>query len=470
MIKTLNVNSPKVFEWTVMGLVMIVSCIFAISCIKEGHDWGGDFSLYIAQSQAFLNGTIDVLYGENKFTVLNSSKFSGPYLYPFGFPVLLSAVYYFVGLDFVLLKLFCTFFFIPSLPLVYMLAKQGMPRSFLGLLPVAGIAFHPVFLQFSDGVQADFPYLFFSLIALLFLDKARNLLDQALIGVVIFLSFWIRDIGVLLLPTLFALQVQRYGRHWKRLSAHQWLSLACPYFVFAMLFAANYFGLPHGGENHLYEIMNRNSWENSFHNFDYYLSKGLNYLYLGRNWPSLLAIALLTGIEMVATAKKHFFLVAYFGLVCVVLVVWPFLQNFRYLMPIIPLYVYFVVRGIVALSITFQLEKWCYIGLILAASLHAFTGLTHTLNYFDQDSNQALTPEMKSIYQYVSLNLENEDVIGFHKPRVLRLFTGKRTIDTDLEHFPLSKANYLLKEKPIPIGWHYPVVFAWENYALLKNE
>ncbi len=466
----IHIPRPLQLDRIILTLIMILAAVLAISCVKEGHDWGGDFSLYIAQAQAILNGTVEVLYEENKFMVLHSSRFAGPYLYPFGFPVLLSGIYYIVGLDFVALKLFCTVFFIASLPLIYGLAKKDTPKAFLALVPVAGIAFHPVFLQFSDGVQADFPYLFFSLLALWLMDRANGLKDQVVLGIVIFLSFWIRDVGVLLLPALFTLQVQRYGQHWNKISPHRWWLLSSPYLVFAVLFIANSLILPYGGENHMDKIMNGFSSGSMFHNFDYYLSKGLHYLYLNRTWPALLMIGFLTVTGMIAVARTQLYLAVYFMLVSLVLVTWPFLQNFRYLMPIIPLYLYFLVRGVAFVSKAVQREKWIYAGLILITLVHSYIGVKRTISYWDHNSNHAVAPGMIEIYRYVQDNVTDQDIIGFHKPRVLRLFTGKRTVNTDLDHFATSKANYLLQKRTVRTRLHYPVVFEWEHYILLKKQ
>ncbi|MCG8386751.1 MAG: hypothetical protein MJA30_14475, partial [Cytophagales bacterium] len=82
----------------------------------------------------------------------------------------------------------------------------------------------------------------------------------------------------------------------------------------------------------------------------------------------------------------------------------------------------------------------------------------------------ALTPGMIEIYQYLQDNVTDQDIISFHKPRVLRLFTGKRTVNTDLDHFTTSKANYLLQKRTVRTRLHYPVVFEWEHYILLKKQ
>jgi hypothetical protein len=63
---------------------------------------------------------------------------------------------------------------------------------------------------------------------------------------------------------------------------------------------------------------------------------------------------------------------------------------------------------------------------------------------------QAYTEEMVGIYDYVATLDPDKTIVGFKKPRVLWLFSGIRSINTDLVHFDKSIPNYLLIAKN---GW-----------------
>jgi hypothetical protein len=50
-------------------LIAIILSVFLINSIsfKEGHNWGGDFSQYIAQAKSLNDGTIDKLLEDSTF-------------------------------------------------------------------------------------------------------------------------------------------------------------------------------------------------------------------------------------------------------------------------------------------------------------------------------------------------------------------------------------------------------------------
>ena len=70
-------------------IVALTAAIYLIS-FRPGHDWGGDFSEYIAQAKSISEG-YDF-----------PGKFVGTYgsfIYPWGFPLLLSPIYSLFGLN-----------------------------------------------------------------------------------------------------------------------------------------------------------------------------------------------------------------------------------------------------------------------------------------------------------------------------------------------------------------------------------
>ena len=79
--------------------------------LTTGHDWGGDFALYLNQAQALNQGELSALYQSNHFTVEKSDRLIGPYLYPMGYPLLLSPVIALIGLNFYWLKVYTSYFF-----------------------------------------------------------------------------------------------------------------------------------------------------------------------------------------------------------------------------------------------------------------------------------------------------------------------------------------------------------------------
>ncbi|TRX57794.1 hypothetical protein FNH22_15415 [Fulvivirga sp. M361] len=456
------------FQRSILLLIMFAVGVFSLLCIHDGHVWGGDFALYVSQAKAILNGTAHELYKENLFTTLHSVGVIGPYLYPYGFPVLISVLYYFVGMDFVLLKCYCTLFFILSVPLFYKLIGQSTENKLLALLVIFGVAFHPVYLQFSDSIFSEFPYLFFSLLSLISITRDNHFRGQVLTGVFIFFSFWIRDVGIFLLPALLTHQLQHQARGWKSFTLRQWLFLLCPYIIFVVLLAMNYLLLPQGGSNNI-DMLSTLTWQSIFNNFDYYLSMGLYYINLHRSWGTLFPVSLLTLMGLYVVARGQASLITYFSLICLVLMCWPFFPGYRYLLPIIPFYLYFLGKGFVTVFKLSRIEKWSYVVLCMMMIAHTYIGINQTVGYFDKNSNEVYTAELRNAYAFIKANLNDSDVVAFRDPRVLRLFTGRTTIKTDLDHFEHSKADYWLAPKTAVGDISYPVVYETQNFVLLAK-
>ena len=83
----------------------IVILVLNIFSIVNGHSWGDDFIIYLAQAKAFLNGGINDIIQKQQLIVQLSGVKHGPVLYPWGYPCFLSFVNYFFGDNFFAYKL-----------------------------------------------------------------------------------------------------------------------------------------------------------------------------------------------------------------------------------------------------------------------------------------------------------------------------------------------------------------------------
>ena len=84
---------------TIVGL-FVLALVYR-SFLETGHDWGDDFSLYINQARSLVRGDVSQVVADTRYTLQNSgsSTFS-PYVYPWGFPLLLAPFYLVAGLDY----------------------------------------------------------------------------------------------------------------------------------------------------------------------------------------------------------------------------------------------------------------------------------------------------------------------------------------------------------------------------------
>ena len=235
--------------------VMLIGIVLIALCIKDGHDWGGDFSLYIAQAKSIGNNSIMELYRQNKFTIQHSTSELGPYLYPFGFPLLLSPVYFVAGIHFILMKGFCSLFLILSIPVMYKLFNEYFTHKFFVFCILICIAFHSDFVTFSDNILSDLPFFFFCFLSFMLMNKRKTVIIQILLGLCIYYSYFIKDMGLFLIPSLLIYQWQK--AEYKNTGFAGKLILLIPYMLFFILFLVTNKFLPFGEENNFVKIRSR---------------------------------------------------------------------------------------------------------------------------------------------------------------------------------------------------------------------
>jgi hypothetical protein len=146
------------------------------------------------------------------------------------------------------------------------------------------------------------------------------------------------------------------------------------------------------------------------------------------------------------------------------ILVWPDLQGVRFLIPLIPTYLYYLFKG----SEVFSGSGTKAVRIALAAAL----AVTYAVNYARTDWNigqvGVTNPDFQSLCQYIANNTAPGDHFLFRKPRALTLFTGRaaavpNTVPDDEKAWELIhqvKANYLVVSN-IPAG-----VFQYDRSAL----
>ncbi len=456
-------------EKLILTVIITVSSVLAVFCIKNGHSWGDDFSLYIAQAKSIINFSINDLYRLNKYSMQNSLYDIGPYLYPNGFPLLLSPVYYLFGLNFIVMKGFCSIFLILSIPLIYRLFKPYFSNSFYVFFIIAGYAFHNEFITFSDNILSDLPFFFFSILTLLLMKKSSTILNQITLGICICFSYFIRDIGIVLIPTLITYQMGLFIS--KKIEIKNRIYYTIPYLIFITFFISILFFLPRGGENHITMLLTFFSIALIKANIIYYLNLVSSYFFTTFLFflPALIIII----IGMLSTWKQNLHFITYTFFICIVLTAWPALQGTRFIFPIIPFILFFLLKGAIYIFDKFRINlKYLVIILIMFLLRTSFYSTKQIINYSKSDTNQSYNSEMVEIYNYISKNVPEKEIIGFFKPRALRLFTGRNAIFTDQQNYEKSNAKYLLIEKyqydKIIAG--YKKVYETPNYLLITKD
>ena len=462
-----RVNNQKInkYELIIISLIIFISSFFCFTLIKEGHNWGDDFSLYISETKAIIDLDIKAFYSENKFSILHSEDKSSPYLTPLGFPLILSPFFFLFGLNLILFKWICAFFFIATIPLIYFLFKKYFLNSFYVFFILIIISFHPQILKITDEILSDFPFLFFSLLSLFLITKKNSLLNQIFIGICISFSFFIRDIGIVLIPTLFVYQLFQLKKHQIKKKGN--LLLLIPFIIFFTIYIIYSIIFPPKGENQINLFISNLNLNKAVLSLAIYKKMIISFMYIKNYQFWTIFTFALFGILSSFKQTIHFtvFFICYF----LILLFWNTNQGLRFILPLIPIFLFFILKGS-----CFLFSKFKSAYLVIIFSL--FLLRTTKINFVEirilskEDTNQAYTPEMNYIYKYICKNIKKNEIIASRKSRVLRLNTNRTTINSNIEFFNKSIANYLLIRKKDFKKNNYLTILKTENFLILKKQ
>lgn len=196
-------------------LVLAIGILHALQ-LRPGHDWADDYAMYVAHG---LNLLADLPYGDTGF-VPNPWSVPGPPTYPPVYPVLVMPLLAIFGTDLHALKIFGVTMLGASLLVAYALWQERLGRA-AALTLVAVLGFSPFFAQFRDEVRPDTLFLFFFLLGLWLGDRwtglaqpwdLRHLWRGVILGLVAYLAYGTRSLGIVLLPALWLVEIWRLRR------------------------------------------------------------------------------------------------------------------------------------------------------------------------------------------------------------------------------------------------------------------
>ncbi|MCH2023619.1 MAG: phospholipid carrier-dependent glycosyltransferase [Saprospiraceae bacterium] len=448
-------------EKHILTITLIIALILSFLCIDQGHNWSDDFALYISQCKALLNGNIYELYHTNRFSMDNSYAHTGPYLYPLGFPILLLPVYLIFGLNLYIMKVYCLLFFVASLPLIYLIFKKLTPEKNIPLAITMLIGFNYHFLRFSDNVLSDLPFFFFSLLSIYSIQKHERttVVKSFSLGCLLFFTYCIRDIGIILLPCLLFFQISLYQK--KKLLTFK--TSLIPYLVFILGSIILYYWTPSTDEKQ-FELFFDSSFDIVKNNLYYYWLLTGNYFVIFLGLPNIfkwiisaiITIVIIIGI-LKQTTRINYILI-YVSLTLGLYFTWVSFQGMRFMFPLWPFLLFYMLVGIKVLLKQKTLINFT-ITIIIASNLIQSCSVSYY--YWNQDSNKAQSKDMQRIYHFIRKNLPENSIIIFNKPRALRLFTDRNSVQKNIK-----EANYILIPTTTNLNNY---LFQTPEYTLIKK-
>lgn len=410
--------------------LLIVSIVY-LTTIRPGHNWGDDFSMYIHHAKNIVEG---IPYHETGYIYNENYPALSPRYYPPVFPLLLAPVYAHSGLNMTPMKVEIIFIFILFL-IVFGLSFQDHTPYFYRGMAILLIGLNPIFWDFKENILSDFPFLFFTYLALYAIQRAynqktttgHNFPNAILIGFLIYLSYGTRTAGGVLIPAFLLYDLIRT----KRINPFS-IAVVLSFGIFALIQAA--------------AIPEANGYEDQlvFSPVSFLTSLVINIYYLlyflpnfGTQGFSLIITVILFTLILSAMAFSYIkrvrqgitiyevFTPIYFLLI----VLWNALdQGTRFLLPIYPVLIFYLIEFIEDLSQkTLNRQKWVSVA---PAAITTLVFFSHYLRYyqsanFDEINDGIQTPQATEFFEYIHHNTPQNAVFIFFKPRALALYTER---------------------------------------------
>jgi hypothetical protein len=199
----------------VVCLFVLAAAIFFNATLRDGHDWDGDFALYIMQAENIADGH---QYTDTNF-IPDPRNAIDPGLYPPGLPWLLAPVYRYYGLDVNHLKEVGIVGLLGFLLIFAYVAREFMEDR-IAFVVTALFAIHPYIVGLKDTIYSEFPFMLFTYATLLLTDRlvrsrtaiARAGFATAGLGALLALCFLTRTVAVVLFPAVLLASVYGYRK------------------------------------------------------------------------------------------------------------------------------------------------------------------------------------------------------------------------------------------------------------------
>lgn len=415
-------------------LITWISFFYLIN-MSNGHDWGGDFSMYIMHAKNIVSGTP---YAQTNYVYNVDTSFYGPKAYPPIFPLLLAPFVAIWGVNLKVLKLIGVISFI--LLLLY-LSERVVPRYFSPILKVIFIitlGLYPPFFAQADSIMSDIPFILFCVISLRRMNDQTSILSSdktkwlqsCLTGILIYLAYGTRTLGICLIPVLLLLDWKKN----KKISLATIITIGSAFALIMLQFLL----IPETGNYadqlpksllgiismlvasflHYFGMYASISTIIPFHS---YIIQTIVFLVV----LELVIVGLFVRLKQTVTSYELFFLVYN-----VALLFWPSYQGMRFILPMIPFYFLFFLEGVQFLFD--RVKKYSlWVPRILSLSLLLFILFSYHsifVSLIPRTVSDIERQETQELFHFVQNETTSKDVIAFFKPRVLALFTDRKSV------------------------------------------
>lgn len=425
-----------------IAIFVIMLGILYLTKIGEGHNWGDDFSMYIRHAKNIAEG-IDY---KNTGYIYDPLNPIGPKTCPPIFPLLLTPVYVWFGLNLLAMKVEIILFFTLSLFMIYLALRDELSSSYLVMI-IAAIGFNYYFLNFVDNILSDIPFMFFMYLSLFFITKIYHsnklwkpgILYAVLLGLLIYFAYGTRGIGILLMPSLIIYDLIKFKKITKLT-----IKVTILFALFAI--AQNYFlhndyiYLKTFSFNHRIILNNIMNYSSSLFFFWY---NGYNKFLQAVLFSVISALAIIG--YFIRVKGKITILEIFLALYVINLMIWPGPDPIRYIIPIIPLYLFYAFWAVENINLSQNRIRISFFITLILTIFVSYAGGHATKWVYGPIGESVTKKESTDLFDYIRKGTDKKDVFIFRKPRALSLFTDRRASNYYSTNNDKDLWNYFLR-------------------------
>lgn len=451
---------PQIFDakgesansgWSAAVIAIILfSILIEFVTLDRGHDWGGDFSLYLMHARNIATGHS---YGDTGFVINPINLGHSPSSYPPLYPLMISPLYRIWGLDYAPFKILNLCFFAIALWFVYLLALRAGLSARSGALLLLIVGTSPMQWSQRNAVLPDRAYLMFTVAALWWYIRSQSMtLPRWVMGVIAGglcgAAYSCHSLGLTLIVALCLVEFFR-----NRITPYL---VGMGFTLLAILLIDHQFAKSAGDYFKMFDlslsviVSNLASYAHALSHVFFGLHKAVQTLL------TMMAVGLsLKGIW--ETRRSPAIVIAAYVLACfTLLVLWPAASGDRYILSVVPLVLMFAFLAAQSLIRTGNALRF---GLIAAFALALLAEINWYLGKPWQAKIEGVEqPEFQALAQNVKQNVPPRDLVVFWNPRVLLLYAGgqattyapERDSDTNWKQLIAMGARYIAVKLSYP--------------------
>jgi len=425
----------------------ILYALLAAHFLTDGIlGWGGDSAQYLMQARSLVDNDIPRFIEFNEFTITKSSYVVGPSQYPWGYPLILSAIYELFGFNLLYFKVTSIFIYLLFIATLFfgLLERYQLAKV---LILTFIFAINPFMVGFADFLLSDLAFLLLSTAAILLMDSivvrgriiTTSSLDRVILGCLLACACSIRLNGIALIGTLLLIQAINFRNGCSASSTSSFkmeffLNAQIPYVTFFILITSinHYFpsdDIAHKG------VLSGLTPQSILESFIYNIRLPAAF-FGGSPWIYIIALIPFS-YGLYKGWRSELCFCVYCVLTFALYTIWPGKQGLRFLFPILPFFILFLLDGLSKIRdiifIRFKgknlkiIAGSFYLIILISFGFALFYGYSRLI-YERSNTDGPFTQSSDEFFAFIRSGTSTASIVVFRDPRAMTLLTNRKSL------------------------------------------